>query len=380
MGMVLTEEQGLLLDSARNFISDRAPLSAFRALRDSGEPAGFDQALWSQMAQMGWAGLTIPEAHGGFGFGFQGLGLVMEEAGRTLTASPLLSTVALGASALLHDQVASTWKDSLLPAVAAGEMRLALAIDEGAHHAPTRVTATARRAGGGYMIDGQKTMVVDGLGAQHLIVSARTAGGAEDAEGISLFLVDASTPGLRWQATSSIDARSLPGLRLEGVQVPADNLLGQEGHGFAILDHALDRGRIALSAEMLGGAQNAFDITLAYLKERTQFGQTIGQFQALQHRAAIMYAELELLRSVVTEAVSAVDEAPAQVPLMASLAKTKANDVLHLVSREGIQMHGGIGMTDAHDIGFFIKRGAVAECLLGDSRFHRARYAALSGF
>ncbi len=379
MGMVLTEEQGLLLDSARNFVEGRSPLSAFRALRDRGEEAGFDPKLWSEMVQMGWAGLPIPEAYGGYGFDFQGLCLILEELGKTLTHSPLISTVVLGATAVMEGGT-DDQKADLLPKIAAGECLLALANDEGPHHNPALVETRATPVAGGYSLSGTKTMVVDAWTAHKLIVAARTSGQKGERYGITLFLVDKAAQGLRMGRSTMIDHRNAAEVVFESVTVGADAVLGSVDGGFAILEKALDKGRIALASEMLGSAQNAFDITLDYLKQRTQFGQTIGQFQALQHRAAMMFSELELLRSVVMESASAVDENPAQVPLLASLAKARANDVLHLVAREAIQMHGGIGMTDAHDIGFFLKRSAVAEYLLGGSKFHRDRYAALAGF
>ncbi len=379
MGMVLNEEQTLLQDSARNFIEDRAPLSSFRKLREQAEPACFDRAVWKDMADMGWAALRIPEEYGGLAFDFQGLGLILEQTGRNLTPSPLLSTAAVCAPAIAAG-ASDAVRESVLPQVAAGQVLLALACDEGPHHAPEHVETLAQRHADGFTLTGDKTFVVDGVGADYLIVSARTAGTTKDRYGITLFLVDAKAPGVTVASMAMVDNRNAAKLVLQDVNVPLTHVIGAPDAGFSLLDQVLDLGRIAMSAEMLGAAQSAFDITLAYLKERNQFGQAIGQFQALQHRAAIMFSELEQLHSVVTEALSAVDEPGAKVALLASLAKARANDVLHLVSREAVQMHGGIGMTDAHDIGFFLKRAAVAECLYGDTKFHRDRYATLSGF
>ncbi|MGF1453812.1 MAG: acyl-CoA dehydrogenase family protein [Alphaproteobacteria bacterium] len=379
MGMVLNEEQTLLQDSARSFIEARAPLTSFRTLRDRAEPSRYDRAVWKQMADMGWAALRIPEDYGGLAFDFQGLGLILEQTGRNLTPSPLLSTAAVCAPAIAAGG-SDAVRESVLPQVAAGQVLLALACDEGAHHAPDHVETRAVHGGDGFTLTGEKNFVVDGVGADYLIVSARTAGAAKDRYGITLFLVDAKASGVTLVPMATVDNRNAAKLVLDGVTVPFTHVIGAVDAGFSLLDQVLDLGRIAMAAEMLGSAQAAFDITLAYLKERTQFGQTIGQFQALQHRAAIMFSELEQLHSVVTEALSAVDEPGANVAQLASLAKAKANDVLHLVAREAIQMHGGIGMTDAHDIGFFLKRAAVAECLYGNTTFHRDRYATLSGF
>ncbi len=379
MAMVLTEEQTLLQDSARSFIDSKAPLSSFRKLRERQDERAYDKAVWDQMVQMGWTALRVPEAYGGVGFDFQGLGLILEQTGRALTPSPLLSTAAIGASAIAAG-APEDLKQDLLPRLAMGGVLVALACDEGPHHAPHEVATRARRDAAGFTLDGEKTLVVDGVGADLLIVSARTAGSDKDRYGITLFLVDASAPGVTVTKTGMVDNRNAAKVHFEAVRVDHARVLGAVDAGFSLLDQVLDLARIGLAAEMLGAAQAAFDITLDYLKQRTQFGQVIGQFQSLQHRAAIMFSELEQLHAVVAEALTAVDEPGAPVAMLASLAKTRANDVLHLVAREAIQMHGGIGMTDAHDIGFFLKRAAVAECLYGDSKFHRARYASLAGF
>ncbi len=379
MGMVLTEEQAMLRESAHDFIASKAPISELRRLRDSADATGFSRDLWSEMAGMGWAGVHIPEDFGGLGFDFQGLGLILEETGRTLTASPLLTTVALGATALLLGGN-DTQKKALLPDIAQGKTLVALAVDEGNHHAPHHVSARAESTGTGYLLSGRKTLVADAHTADYLIVSARTGGNDTEPDGITLFLIDAKTPGVTVKRTTMVDSRNAGTVDFQTVQLGKDAVLGTAGQGFALLDAVLDRARIALAAEMMGSAQAAFDITLDYLKQRTQFGQTIGQFQALQHRAAIMFAELELLRSVVLEALSAVDKNADTLPLLASLAKARANDTFHLVAREAVQMHGGIGMTDEYDIGFYLKRCAVTEQLFGDSRYHRGRYATLSGY
>lgn len=379
MGMVLTEEQQLLRDSAAEFIKTRAPVTQLRALRDTADATGYSADLWREMAEMGWTGIMIPEAYGGLGFGFQGLGLVLEETGRTLTASPLVSTVLTGSAALLLGG-SEAQKQRLLPLVVAGERVITLAIDERPHHAPSGVTTKAQPADGGYVIHGEKTFVLDGHMADTFIVSARTSGGETDEAGITLFIVDARAPGVDVYRTQMVDSRNAARVRFNGVRLGADDVLGSVNGGFALLDRVLDYGRIGLAAEMLGTAQAAFDMTLDYLKTRTQFGQTIGQFQSLQHRAAVMFCELELARSVVMEALSAVDEESNQIALLASLAKARLSDVCHLVARETVQMHGGIGMTDDHDAGLYLKRCAVAEQTFGAAAFHRSRYASLEGY
>ena len=379
MGMVLTEEQVLLKDSARDFVAAKAPVKALRALRDAEGDKGFDTALWAQMVEMGWAGMIFPEEFGGLDFGYQGLGLVLEETGRSLAASPLVSTVlTCGTLVMLGGNAAQ--KADLLPKIAAGELVMSLALEEKPHHAPYHITSFATPRDGGFVLTGDKQFVLDAAQADTFIVVARSAGAAGERDGLTLCLVPADAPGVTVTPLSMVDSRSMGLVSFDAVAIGADAVLGEAGKGADILDPALDRVRIGMAAEMLGSAQECFDRTMAYLKTRTQFGQLIGSFQALKHRAAEMFSELELTRAAVTEALSAIDGGRDDVALLASLAKARANDTLNLVSREGIQMHGGIGMTDEEEIGFFIKRARVAESAFGNSRFHRDRYAALSGY
>lgn len=379
MGMVLTDDQNMLRDSARAFIRERMPISELRRLRDGKDADGFSRVHWKQMADMGWAGAAIPEEHGGLGFGFHGLCLVLEEAGYTLAASPLVSTVLVGAHTVLLGGNDGQ-KADILPNVAAGNLLLAPAIDEGPHHDPRGTATKAEKGLSGYKISGRKIFVLDGHVADKLVVAARTSGKPGEKAGVTLFLVDADAPGVSRARTGMVDSRNAAVVTFDGVKVNGNSVLGQPGDGLKLLEQVLDRACIGLAAEMLGSAQGAFDMTLTYLKERTQFGQTIGRFQALQHRAAAMFAELELLRSVVLEAATAVEENADNVPLLASLAKARACGAFHLIAREGIQMHGGIGMTDEHDIGLYLKRCAVAETTFGGAAYHRDRYAGLEGF
>jgi alkylation response protein AidB-like acyl-CoA dehydrogenase len=379
MAMILNEEQNMLRDSARDFVRDKAPVSTLRKIRDEANPDGYDKALWKEMADLGWAGVTIPEEFGGAEFGFQGLGVVLEETGRTLVPSPLMSTVVLGASALLLGGT-DEHKSTLLSSVALGDCLLALASEEGAHHTPHGVATTATADGDGWLINGNKTQVLDGHVANHLIVSARTAGSAGDRDGISLFLIEAGSDGVSIDALTMVDSRNSSNVTLNNVRVGADAFLGSKDQGADILDAVLDRGCIALAAEMLGAAQQVFEFTLEYLKERHQFGQAIGTFQALQHRAVKMFGELEICKSVVMEALTAVDDNRDDIPVLASFAKAKLGDALHLISSEGVQMHGGIGMTDEHDSGLYLKRARVAEHTFGSTAWHRDRFATLSGY
>jgi len=376
---VLTEEQVMLKDAAKGWVSERSPVSALRKLRDADVDVGFDRAAWAEMGQMGWAGVVVPEAYGGSEFGYRSLGLVLEETGRTLTNSPLVSTALFAASVLTLGGSAAQ-KDAWLAKIAEAAAVIAPAIDEHAHHAPASTALTAARSGDGWTLDGKKPFVLDGMAADAFIVAARTSGKPGDEAGITLFLVPAEAPGLSRIRLKTVDSRGAADLRLDKVAVGAEAVVGQIDRGFGLLDQALDRARAGLAAEMLGQASQAFEITLDYLKTRVQFGQVIGTFQSLQHRAAKMFTELEMTRSCVEAALDAIDANANDVRALCSLAKAKASETVHLVSNEMVQMHGGIGMTDAHDAGLYMKRARVSEALFGGSSFHRDRYATLMGY
>ncbi|MBN9562671.1 MAG: acyl-CoA dehydrogenase family protein [Alphaproteobacteria bacterium] len=379
MTLTLSSEARLVQDTALEFFRDKSPITALRKLRDTQDADGFSRPLWREMAELGWTGFLVPEEWGGSGFGHVGLGLVMEAAGRTLAATPLLSTSLIGASALVLAG-SGMQKDTHLPGLVAGDQIFALALEEGPHHAPTRIATAAKKHGGGYRLSGKKTFVLDGHVADTLIVAARTSGGANDRSGITLFLVPASAPGLSRTRTIMVDSRNAAIVTLKDVEVADEAALGPIDGGSDVLEAVLDRARAGLAAEMLGSAAECFERTVQYLKDRKQFGVAIGSFQALKHRAAQMFCELEVTHSAVLACLSGLDEGANDVPALASLAKTKANDTFFLVGNEGVQMHGGIGMTDEHEIGFFTKRARVALATFGNSAFHRDRYAALNGY
>ena len=376
---VLNEEQSMLRDAAKSWVQDKSPVTAFRKMRDSGAELGYDTAAWNEMAEMGWAGVVVPEDFGGSQFGYLSIGLILEELGRTLTASPLTAS-AVGAASALALGGSDAQKNEWLPKIAAGEVVGALAVDEGAHHAPEKVALKAEKSGSGYKLTGAKTYVIEGYGAGLLVVSARTSGAPGDKDGVSLFLVPGDAQGLVKTRLALADSRGAANIKFDGVEVGAEALLGEEGKGWDVLEKTLDRARAAISAEMLGAAVQAFETTLDYLKVRVQFGQVIGSFQALQHRAAKMFTDLELARSVVEAALQAIDADSPDVPELVSLAKAKMGDTFHLVSNEMVQMHGGIGMTDAHDAGFYLKRARAAEAAFGNQAFHRDRYARIQGY
>ena len=376
---VLNEEQTMLRDAAKSWVQEKSPVTAFRKMRDSGVELGYDADAWNEMAEMGWAGVIIPEEYGGSDFGYLSMGLILEETGRTLTASPLLASGLAAASALVlggSDAQKSEW----LPKIAGGEVVGALAIDEGAHHAPEKVALKAEKSGSGYKLSGSKSFVLEGMAAGLLIVSARTSGKPGDTDGITLFLVAGDAKGVSRKRLHLADSRGAANITFDGVEVGADAVLGEVDKGYALLEKTLDRARAGLCAEMLGSAVQAFEVTLDYLKVRVQFGQVIGSFQALQHRAAKMFTDLELARSAVEAALQAIDADTPDVPELVSLAKAKMGDVFHLVSNEMVQMHGGIGMTDAHDAGFYMKRARAAEAAFGNQAYHRDRYARIQGY
>ncbi len=379
MAFVLSEEQQMLRDSALDFANEKLPVTQLRSLRAAGPAAGFDQDAWSQMAELGFAGVLVPEAHGGSDFGYVGLGQVLEAQGRTLAATPLLSTAMTGASAL-NLAGSEAQKSAYLPKIATGELITALAVDDTPHHDPASISLKAERSGDGFKLTGEKRYVVDGAKADLLIVAARTSGSVGDESGLTLFLVPGDAKGVTTTALATLDAHAAANIAFDGVEVPADAVLGSIDDGFGLLDNILDRARIGLAAEMLGAADAAFEMTNEYLKTRKQFGQLIGSFQSLQHRAAIMFTELELTRSCVAAALNALDDNANDIAEKASLAKARAGETLHLVSRECVQMHGGIGMTDEHDSGLYMKRSTVLEALYGGESFHRDRYARLNGF
>ena len=379
MALILNEEQTMLRDAAKDFLNGRAPLSHLRQLRDDDVAEGYSSELWAEMAEMGWAAIIIPETYGGLDYGYTGLGLILEETGRTLTPSPLLSTALLCTSALMlsgNEDICAHW----LPQIAVGEKLLALAFEESAQHKPETVNCSAEPKNDGYVLNGKKIAVMDGKVADAFIVSVRSRRGENLSEGISLFLVANDAPGVSISTTGLLDNHQSSEIHLDGVMVNRTQRLGPLHSGWPILQKVLDRGRIGMAAEMLGIAQEVFERTTQYLKERKQFGVPIGVFQALQHRAAILFGEIELCKSVVPKALQAIDEDSDEVSILASLAKAKCGQTASLATAEGIQMHGGIGMTDEFDIGFFIKRWRTLNQQLGDYRYHLDRFATLKGY
>ena len=379
MALVLNEEQVMLKDAAAGFLAEKASVAQLRSLRDSGSESGFSPEIWQEIAEMGWAGIAIPEEYGGLGYGYTGLGLVLEQVGRNLSSSPLESTVLVAAS-IIVELGSPAQKESLLPAIAAGKSLLSLALQEGGHHAPEHTAMTASLEGNVYTLNGSKLLVLDASVADHFIVIARTGGNPGEEQGLSAFLVAANGDGVEVESRSMVDSRNAGAVRFENVTVSSDQLLGEAGKAWEGLNRCLDIANIGLASELLGLSSEAFERTVSYLKERKQFGQFLGSFQGLQHRAAELFAELELGRSIVLKALHAIDENDDELPKLASAAKAKLSEIAQRATNEAIQMHGGIGMTDEHEIGFFIKRARVAQHCFGDYNYHLDRFAKLSSY
>ena len=379
MKLVLTEEEQFLKDTAKNFAEERCPISHFRSLRDNNDPNLWDKNIWKEMTVLGWPGILIPEEYGGSNFGITGISVILEECAKTLTPSPLFATGVLGAFSITNfgndDQ-----KKNYLPKISSGDLTTALAVDESSHHNPADTEMVAKKDGKKFILNGKKTFVIDGASANLLIVLARTSGNKGESSGLTLFFVDSNDDGIEKIKLEMADSRNYANINFNNVEVSAKNILGDEETGGETAENILDIGRIAIASEMLGNAEAAFETTLDYLKQRKQFGVLIGSFQALQHRAAEMFCELELTKSSVMAAMKAADEGSNELQRLSSLSKTMAGETLHLVSNEAVQMHGGIGVTDEYDIGFFLKRARVAEQIFGSAKFHTERYANISGF
>ena len=369
--MTLTDDQRMLADSVRPFMADEGSIrTQLRHWRDTQCSDGFGHELWKQFAELGLTGMLIPEAQGGAGLGSVEAGLVLEEIGRNLTPSPFLTTAVAAVRALEGTPHAERW----FPGIVAGDTVAALAIDEGKHHDPASIALEAKRSGNGFSLTGTKQFVVHGASANLIIVAASTG------EGLTLFAVEPGARGLEIENVGLADSSKAARLTLSGVEVDADAVIGEVGGGLQPLERALGAGRAGAAAELVGVAAGAADMTFEYLKQRKQFGRLIGEFQALQHRAAHLFGEIEIARAAALKAAQLIDAGDGRAELMVSVAKAKAAKSAALAVQEGVQMHGGIGMTDEHDIGLYMKREAVLSELFGGPRFHRARVAELSGY
>jgi alkylation response protein AidB-like acyl-CoA dehydrogenase len=374
---LLADDQTMIQDTARSFLADEGSIAKqLRRARDANCPDGFRHALWKQFAELGLTGICIPESAGGAGMGATEAGLVLEEIGRNLTPSPFLTTAVAAVRALEGSAQADRW----FPGILAGETVAALAVDEGRHHDPAAIALEAKRSGNGFALSGSKQFVVHGGSADLILVAARTSGSAGETQGVTLFAVETGAAGLDIENVALADSSKAARLRFDNVQLDADAVVGEVDDGWGPLTRALNAGRAGAAAELVGLAAGASDMTFDYLRQRKQFGKLIGEFQALQHRAAHLYGEIEIARAAALKAAALLDAGDPRAELMVSVAKAKAGRTAALAVQEGVQMHGGIGMTDEHDIGLYMKREAVLAELFGSPRFHAARVAELSGY
>ncbi len=375
MPLYLDDDQTMLADTARDFVGDAAPVAHLRALRDAGDPTGFDRGLWAQFAEMGFTGMMVPESLGGVGLGHVEAGIVLEEIGRNLTPSPFLTTAVAAVAALRDTPSGERW----LPGIARGETVVALAIDERAKHGDA-VALTAERSGNGFRLTGAKQFVTHGHVADLILVAARTSGGVDDTDGVTLFAVPRDAAGLSADPRRLVDSSIAARLTFDGVQVDGDAVIGDVDAGRGPLGRLLAAGRTGAAAELVGVGSGASARTIDYLKQRKQFGVTIGSFQALQHRAAHLYAEQEVARAAVLKAQQALDAGDPDAEVAVSVAKAMSAMATTLAVQEAVQMHGGIGMTDDVDIGFFMKRARVLTEMFGDAGYHADRIATLGGY
>ena len=378
MPLLLTEDQVLLADSARPFLAEKGGVRHLRALRDAEDATGFSRELWAEFGAMGFTGALVPESEGGSGLGHVEAGILLEEIGRSLTPSPFLSTAVGAVTAMAA--ASSEQRGRFLPGILAGTTVAALAVDEGARHRPERIALKAERAGNGFRLTGEKTFVAHGHVADLIVVAARTAGGPDDAEGVTLFLVERGAKGVGATPARLADASLAARVRFEGVEVDADAVIGEVDGGRATLARLLNAVRAGAAAELLGVGAGAMALTVDYLKTRKQFGQPIGAFQALQHRAAHLYSEMEVARSAALKAQQRLDAGDPEAARAVHVAKAMAGLAAALAVQEGVQMHGGVGMTDAFDIGLYMKRARVLAETFGDADYHAEALARLDGY
>ena len=379
MPLYHTDDQAMLADTARQFMAGEGAIAKqLRHWRDTNCKDGFGHGLWKQFAELGFTGILVDEADGGMGMGHVEAGIVLEEIGRNLTPSPFLTSSVMAATAL--GGASAELKGRYLPGLLAGDSVFAVAIDEGPKHRPERIATRAQRAGNGFSISGAKAFVVHGGSADMLVVAARTAGADDDADGITLFAVPKDAAGLSQDAVRLVDSSMATHVRLDNVAVDADAVIGEVDGGRELLGRMLNAGRVGAAAESVGVAGGAFDMTTTYLKQRKQFGRLIGEFQALQHRAAHLYGEMEGARSIVIKAQQLLDAGDDRAALYVAVAKAKTGKACNLAVREGVQMHGGIGMTDEYDIGLYMKRDRALSEFFGDQWFHADRVATMNGY
>ena len=375
MDFELSDDQKMLVETAQSFVKKESPITRARKLRDNA--TGWDRAVWKKMGDLGWMSLPFPESVGGFGGSFADVSLILDQLGTTLVPEPFVESVVLAGMAILRAGSAAQQQRLLTPMIA-GDTSLALAaLERGSRYDVTAVTTRAEKRGESWALTGEKFFVLNGHAADQLVVSARTSGKPGDREGISLFAVAKGATGLHTQAVKTMDGRHAAILKFEAV---SGELLGAEGAAAAVLDEVMDLGAAAACAEGTGIMRTVLWMTVEYLRTREQFGVKIGTFQALQHRAVDMFIETELAKS--TSILAAIKvSAPADERAYAiSQAKAQLTASGHFVVREGTQLHGGIGVTDEHDIGLYFKRMQMLGALHGDQDFHLLRFSSMPQF
>ncbi len=379
MNFELSEEQQILVDSVQRFVQNDSTVERFRKMRET--ERAWEPAMWARMGEMGWLSVPFPEAHGGFGGSFMDLALILEQLGRGLVPEPIIPSVVL-AGGLISRLGSEEQRDRFLLPMIEGRSSLALAYAERQSRYDLADCLTrAEASGGAYRLSGEKTWVLNGHAADHIVVVARTSGDQLEATGLSLFVLDADTPGLSITRVNGMDGQRTGRLELDGVEVDADRLLGPADAALAPLEWAIDRAAAAACAEGQGIVQELFERTVSYLKQREQFGVPIGSFQALQHRAADMFAELELCKScMILAAIQADADDPEERAAEISTAKFQLTQGGWFVQSNAIQLHGGIGITDEQDEGLFFKRLRVLQGLFGDADHHSDRFQGLDGF
>jgi len=379
MPLYHNEDQAMLAETASQFMAEEGAIAKqLRHWRDRNCKDGFGHALWKEMAELGFTGILVCEEDGGLGMGHVEAGIVLEEIGRNLTPSPFLTSSVLAATAL--GEASEELRGRYLPGLIAGDSVLAVAIDEGAKHRPERIACKAEKSGNGFKLSGKKDFVVQGASSDMIIVAARTSGSDADEDGITLFAVPKDAAGMSHDAVRLVDSSMATHTTFDNVELDGGAVIGEVDGGREVLNKILNAGRVGSAAEGVGVARGAMDMTVDYLKQRKQFGKLIGEFQALQHRAAHLYSEVEIARAAVIKAQQLLDGGSEKADLMVSVAKAKVAKTAGLAVREGVQMHGGIGMTDEYDIGLYMKRDRALQEFLGDAYYHTNRVAELSGY
>jgi alkylation response protein AidB-like acyl-CoA dehydrogenase len=369
------EDQELIRESALQFLEKQQPIATLRALRDGDEPSGVSPAFWDEMSALGWPGLLAPESVGGSGLGFQELGVVFEALGRHVATTPLYSSGVLATSALT---LVGGWEDMPKAAdLATGGSRVALALEETSRFDPDQIDTLATRDGEGYSLSGQKRPVLDAATADLLLIVARID--ADDGP-LGLFCVSPTADRVSMTPLRWIDGRRAADLLLENVWVGEDALIGAPlSHG-ELVEPLLDRAAATLAAELVGISAEAFARTVEFLMTREQFDRKLAEFQALQHRCARMFADIERTISLVQEALRALDDGDADASMLASGAKAMASETARHVTEEALQLYGGLGMTEEQDIGLYFKRARTSAALFGDATYHYRRFARLNHF